>query len=427
MTKTLSTRKNYSEKQLKINYSKTDFFNKYKENIIGDSVFKNKLPKFLNYFDIDKDDLKRDNYQFEIQHDISDLLSLLAKSYMESPLCDGRYTDPNFNSSKVVDYNTRTIDDVNKLPDYIKYFIKNTENFKFNYSLSKFVPLLLDRLTLLFSTISTCSDSNAGNILIDLISSIDGWIDSYLIHTSELDYYKAKTDSVICNVNSFNQINGQKDLGYSIDNVLRESFKTFYRPNNLEFDDDIPDHLLADLLECEETTPESKLTNLREEYTDFLNSKYTTPEHLKRQDDEYKAINEYADSKAILSPETFRKSKTDYIRFYINSLNEALLKCNAGHSINQSIDGINASIFIEILISCTHDKLEKTIVSCARDIYELKLKAIEMKYELYKQMKNSNQNINLNLIRQHFDSALGQTLLLILNKEYNCTNPTKER
>lgn len=416
------------KKRLIINYSKSDFIKKYKKDILNDSIFKTDLPKFLNYFDITISDLKPEfSNEFEIQHDISDLLSLLIKSYKESPLCDGRYTNPKFNSSSIVDYNNRTIDDVEKLPDYLKHFIKTSENFKFNYSLSKLVPILLDRLTILFSTIATSSGSNAGNILMDLISSIDNWINSYSIQASQLDYYKTKTDSVICNIDSFDQINGKKDLGYSIDNVLRESFKAFYRPDNLKFNDDIPANLLNCLVKYDKTPTEAEVDELRKKYTNFLNSIYTDPKLLKNQEEEYKKINTYADSETVLSPDSFNNNKKDSIRFYIDSLNEILLKYEIGYSTNQFIDGINVSAFINKLTSCTHENLEKTIVAYAREIYEIKLKAVEMKYKLHKEMKTSTQNTNLKLIRDNFDFALGQTLIQILIKEYNSTNPEKKR
>ncbi len=420
-------KKNF-RKEIKINYTHYEFMKKYNQGTINKNTFKVIMP-FLNYFDIDKKDLKRENteeLEYEIQYDIADLLSIMMKNFTQNPLYDLRSGNNKITSSTISQYNNYIINDINNLPDYLKLFIKNNENFKYNYTLAKFIPILLDRLSLLFATISLYSNSNAGNVLTDLISEIDQWIDNYFTHASELNHYKNNTQIPILNFDSLNQFNAQNDLGYSIDNILKEGFQRFHRDKNSEFDSSMPIDLFKEIMNCnnEDVTEDE----IRSTYTNFLNSIYASPELLKKQLDDYKSSEKLIDElQDNLNPVFFMKNKKNYIKFCINELNRIFFDYKRGITINNNIDNRNVARFIEKLNSCDADKFERTVIKSARELYSLKLEEINLKYELYKSVINKDPNNSLKPIREHLDSALGQTLLLILNKEYNFSNLTKQK
>lgn len=420
-------------KKIKINYSRKEFIKKYKNSSISRYMFKTILPKFLNYFEIEKKDLKRENIEeaeYEIQYDIADLLCLMLKNYNQNPLYRINAKTSAIASSTISKYNNVIIDDIEKLPDYLKYFIKKNENFKFNYTLAKYMPILLDRLSLLFTTMSLYSNSNSGNILTDLIVTIDNLTDKYYTHASELEYNRKNTNINILNVGTLNSFNAQNDLGYSIDNILRETFKIYHRENNSKFYAAMPKDLNDEILNSSENNlTEPELDTLRDKYTNFLNSVYTTPQKLEEQRIEYEKINaQIYQIKNLINPHIFMENKEIYINDFKTNLYIALDKYkNKGGSINNYFEGINLALFIIKLdkIFDTEEDLDNAIDSLAEEFYSHQLKYVKLKYQLYRELKEDESNSNL--IRKHLDLALGQTLLLILDKEYSAANSTTQK
>ncbi|QAA30362.1 hypothetical protein [Clostridium manihotivorum] len=329
----LSTKENKINwrKKVKINYSRSEYVKKYKSQTITSNSFKERLDNMINQYNIDKANLKRDNIQeaeYEIQYDIADLFCIMLKDFTQNPLYDGRDSLDKVTATNIIDYNNTIIKDIENLPDYLKFFIKNDENFKFNYALSKYAPLLLDRLTLLFATITLFSNSSSGNIMIDLIKSIDQWIDQYFTHYNELENYKNNSDIPILNISASNEINLESNAGYSIDLILERGFKKFYRNDN-SFNSNIPKDLLDNILKNETKATNDNTDEIRSRYTEFLNRTYIPPKGLQKLESHYENIEKTVENiEDALKPSSIISLKDDYIRFVKSKLHEGLLNFN---------------------------------------------------------------------------------------------------
>ena len=168
-------------KDIEIDYTKDEFIKKYS---IKKNDFKNDISTFLNYFYLDKENLKRDSNEegnYEIPYEIGDLLSLMFKNFKNSPFYDKRYNLDTKNTELTLNYINQILSEVENLPDYLKYTIKKNPTYSFNSNLNEIIPILINKFTALLVLIGSKSTVSAGNQLLQLIKELDMWIDNYCL------------------------------------------------------------------------------------------------------------------------------------------------------------------------------------------------------------------------------------------------------
>lgn len=134
----------------------------------------------------------------------------------------------------VINYNKEIIDLIENLPDYIKYIIKENSTYKYNYKILELSGMLLNRLSLLLTIIFSKSNVSSGNIMSELIKSIDSWIDSYFEQYLSTEDLNLK-ENMIINIDEDNNLNFERNSKYSIEYVLKNSFNKILKEIDLKF------------------------------------------------------------------------------------------------------------------------------------------------------------------------------------------------
>ena len=77
----------------------------------------------------------------------------MFKNFKLNPLVDGRINKNAISIDKFIEYNKKIFEDIEELPNDIKFNIKNTSTYEFNYILNEVIPIILNKMTILFSLI----------------------------------------------------------------------------------------------------------------------------------------------------------------------------------------------------------------------------------------------------------------------------------
>ncbi|WP_160690110.1 hypothetical protein [Clostridium sp. C2-6-12] len=170
------------KKDRKINYTKKEFLREYN---ISENNFKDNIDKVLKSFDIEKAKLKRDDSEddektvYEIRYEIAGLLSVMFKNYKRNPFYDNRSNTKKKSFEDIIEYNNNIINDVEKMPNYIKYLIKKQSCYRMNFELTKLMSMILKKLSVLFYLILTVEKRNIGETLGGFVQDIDILISKY--------------------------------------------------------------------------------------------------------------------------------------------------------------------------------------------------------------------------------------------------------
>lgn len=167
----------------KIAYTKEEFI---KEFDIKESIFRNNINYVMDYFKLDIRTIKADyeettNYQ--IPYEIAPLLAMMisiAGNKSRVPYMDKRKDKNKISSTEYIQYNNMVINELDKLPDYLKNNIKKHYFYKTNIELHKYIPILNDRLETILSIIKYKNKITSGNIILQLIKELDEVINKYL-------------------------------------------------------------------------------------------------------------------------------------------------------------------------------------------------------------------------------------------------------
>lgn len=216
---------NYMKNE-KYNYTIKDFIEEFggKENETGE-----KIRKTLDYFKIDRgffhNDKNNNSTRYDIPYEFADLLNCMIKAY-ELSITKGKKFPKNKKTLKmdeIINYNKKLFDEIEKLPDYIKYDIKKDSSYKYNYKFNELSKILIEKLSVLFSIVMLRSNVEAGNILEELIKNIDILICRYF---DDYIFKKYLMDENIMQINldeDFN-INFKNRSKYSLESVLKNAF-----------------------------------------------------------------------------------------------------------------------------------------------------------------------------------------------------------
>lgn len=452
-----------AEDERKIDYKLEEF---RKKNKITKTYFKNNVNQYKNHFDINVEEIK--NFDEEANYNIpflaEPIMGLMFKNFKFNPLVDGRRNKNNIPIEKLIEYNKKIFEDIDKLPNDIKYNIKNTSTYEFNYALNEAIPIILDKMSILLSLIISESSVSAGNPYRDLIDSLDSWITNFMEHSIELEGKQNKIDNekiLVVNVGTFGKINIEKNSTYIMDKILKDEYV-----NNIKNVD-----LLKDKLKIDGT----------ESLFEYLEYKLTNKEIDKSKIDRDKLIKwiNNEDNNEINNYESLLADRECYLEEFKSSLNiDRICKDNIEHqkkpmilnikdtiyselenlqnkcsgyrdivnTIDQILYGENFDIYTIMLynkikaivnseeykliveqdfnvLDEDYDKFDIFLEKLAEDLwietykdeYEKVNKIRDIMDNKYKEFEEKNSQ--LNLIRTHLSKAIGQTITPTLQRE----------
>lgn len=411
-----------------IDYTREEFLKKYNindkylEKLINSKDKKGKT--ILEYYNIDKDLLKRDSSSrayYEIQYDIADLFKIMVKNFKSNPFYDSRYNLKNSTSEQIIEYNKKIINEIEKLPEYKQAYIKKSENYKFNYLLTKSIPVIIDKLSFLLNASLFNYDD-----FIHMTSIIGKLLDGFDFLIDECFFEGEKHKWVEENLGS-----GKKRVNntrYSIDYVVKDCFNYFIRDDLRKFNSIIPKEMKNKLIDNNLENNIEELRNAyREEFDKATNKKilYKVNNEISNFIKNIRDIEEMIEFDKV-QIETLEKNKikiAELINFGVNLDDE---------TFNARIYNIDLDTFIfkikkerdKFLVENSQDKfirednkyinfMTDLINNCVEDIIDIRRRGISKKYE---KLQNKKER-KLKLIRKRLDYIFGRILIDTLEDE----------
>ncbi|EHJ01897.1 hypothetical protein CDLVIII_5415 [Clostridium sp. DL-VIII] len=381
-------------KDIEADYTKDEFIKKYD---IKEYDFKNDIEKFLDYFYLDKERLKRDSNKegnYEIPYEISDLLSLMFKNFKNSPFYDKRYNLDTKNTDFTLNYIDKILSEIENLPDYLKYNIKKNPSYLFNKNLKELIPILIDKFTALFVLIASKSHVSAGNQLKELIKQLDNWINNYCLHDQMMKSYE-NYDIPILDIDDLQNIHLHDKYNYDIDSVLSKCLDEHLRDDTTNLPIDLPEDLKSKLLNLSKKGKKKRKPNedelfyIRKEYHEFLNT-FLNKEHFSKIlsdiDNEAQKISNFNLIHPKLSLPEIENTLYDYCTTY------NLMSSEDFHiSSNIPINFKNEISNLKIDNICLNHYLERLLEAHKKDLEDSKKDLISGNYSLDK--LNSEKNL----------------------------------
>lgn len=220
-----------------VNYTTSEFIKRFggKENIIGE-----KIRKTTNYFKLDSKLLHSDPYNnsstYEIPFEVVELLNCMIKAYEISLTRVERFPckKGEFKIDIINNNNKEIIGEIEKLPDYIKYLVKRSSSYKYNYKLKDLSKIFSEKLATIFSIIFSKSNVEAGNVVEDIVKGIDLWIFLYFDNYIGIQYAN-KNNIPILNYDENKNFNCKNNSEYAIEYSLKNAFNVILEARDVLF------------------------------------------------------------------------------------------------------------------------------------------------------------------------------------------------
>lgn len=119
----------------------------------------------------------------EIQYEMAPLLSLILNANANKEIFK---SEEKQKITEIVKFNEKQIDEIEKLPPYLKNLIKNETTYWQVYQMSSLLPMLIERFAMLFATIAHFEANLAQNMVGDIIKQLDDWINNIFLHNYQL-------------------------------------------------------------------------------------------------------------------------------------------------------------------------------------------------------------------------------------------------
>ena len=405
--------KNYNvDIRKSVNYTKREFLETYR---IKESKFRENIREVMSYFNLNIESIKRDfeeSANYEIPYEIAPLLAMMISITANksiNPYRDARKDKDRISVSECIDYNKLIIEELEKLPQYLKNNIKENYSYKINLELHKYIPLLQDRLNTIFSIFWYRNRITAGNIILDIVSDLDEIINKYLYefqkginYKNDLKFIDESLSKEVYKKNIY--INKE----YNINSLITETYNKFnpYKDEvtlckNINFLGTISDDM-----------DEKNIEELRKEYLEELNLNSIDSKINVLFDNFDRRVNDKFNL-LLSKSKYFEENKNEKIEKYINIINCAYEDYVKGNNIN----GYNYYIDIYTLenyfkyIQKSSEK-EKIIKTIAEEMVEKDILKVK-RLEIFKD--NINKNGVKDSIDKSLDILLGQVLIDLVN------------
>lgn len=147
--------------------------NKYSKKIDKNNFSKD-IKKTTEILGIDPLTLRssKGTADFQIPILTEPLLKIMMETCRENPI----YSNKEIDIDDILNYNNIIYEKINKLPEDLRYEIKNTTAYSYNYNLNLFIPILVEKLDYLFKLALCKENIERGHGILELIQSLDGLI-----------------------------------------------------------------------------------------------------------------------------------------------------------------------------------------------------------------------------------------------------------
>ena len=396
-----------------------------KEYNIKSSTFISDINKLCDELGIDLNTIRiTKGNRYNIPIITEPLFKIMILNCINNPI----YEDRDISFKDILHYNESIFEEIDRLPNELKYYIKNTMSYRYNTNLNTLVPILVDKLEYLLKIVLSKDNIETGNGIVSLIKCIDEWI--YIIENRKSvksnlyidDNIRNMQDSTNCIIDSAIKscYNNEVGLVKIIESKLAKSNKN-YKVNLPEYNrEEIIKWIYSD-------KGKSKFTN-----KDLEKRKIITDKKLKELENEYiKNINKFNN----LRLENRLKKKIK--RLDINPITpKKLEKCNSDivRYINDIIKETGSfkysdQYFQKIYIMLSNNGIDKDLlINKSGNLYAY-LKWIMLNIE--KKQNYKDISIDLNLVFQNVLNEEQRKEIEILKKELkrlrnsngNKTNP----
>ncbi|MHC9388262.1 hypothetical protein ACYZFP_04905 [Clostridioides difficile] len=191
-----------------------------KRNKINNNNFSKELLDLFNKLGLDINVVKQDgeNSNYQIPLLLEPILAVMCKNFKNNKVF--KKEKSKISIQDIIDYNDEIFKAVDKLPKDLQVYIKDTESYKFNYQINILVPTLVERISLLFDYLFKGSSVNSSNIILEFISYIDSWIESFEEKEKKLNFTEELSNLIKGSISS--ELEG--DEKYIIDSALKSCF-----------------------------------------------------------------------------------------------------------------------------------------------------------------------------------------------------------
>lgn len=146
-----------------------------KDNKIKDNNFTKDVEYFMENLGLDPESMRScdgsDSYQISLL--LEPIIAIIMKDCKDNPVYK---KNKGISITDIIDYNKIILKKINKLPEDLKYEIKQTRAYDYNYKLNILMPMLVERLDLLFKLVISESNIESGDGIVQIIKQIDEWI-----------------------------------------------------------------------------------------------------------------------------------------------------------------------------------------------------------------------------------------------------------
>lgn len=324
------------------------------------------------------------------------------------------YKNKDISFKDILNYNENIFEEIDKLPNDLKYYIKNTMSYRYNTNLNTLVPILVDKLEYLLKIVLSKENIENGNGIVSLIKCMDEWI--HIIENSKSikstldidDNIRNMQDSTNCIIDSAIKscYNNEVGLAKIIESKLDESNKNTKVKLSESNREEIIKWIYSD-------KGKSKFTN-----KDLEKRKNITNKKLKELESEYR---ENVDKFNNLRLENRLKKKIK--RLDINPITPKKLEKWNSYVINYINDIIKETgsfkysnqHFEKIYIMLWNDGIDKDLLIKKSEDLRIYLKWVMLNIESKK--NHTDISIDLNLVFQNILNEEDKKEIEILKKE----------
>lgn len=411
----------FTNKHRIIDYTKDEFLKEYD---IEESFFRQHITQIMEYYKLDKNCLKLDNEEaanYNIKYEIAPLLALQLKQKMTyglNPIYDKRRNKSIFGADDLLEYNNSLIENISYLPDYLKHYMQSHYVYRSNLEVSKYIPLLCQKLTLAFDIIVYENYISSGDIIINLVDYLDNWIHSYLVtflHNNNDNTRK----SIECIESALKEEFGQDPhfttkKNYSLDYLISETFKKFLSGDIDSLNPQINIDLKKSILDNNNASYED-IGSIRDNYKEELNLNFYEYRIDTELSESQKLIKSNVDKYSLRLNHLLNNKDSTLILFrgYISSL----LKNNIDIS---KISGMQLNIPWQLNRIDLAKYLNNSISpDDYHTINDISLQLYEESVKIHTNFKNFQEKIcnfkNLDSIQNSINNALGQILFSLFS------------
>ena len=223
--------------------------------------------KFKEYYDIDLNKFSLGKKKpMKIPYEVGELLCTMLENMVNSPVYNQSFTEGQKSSSLFLEHNKSLFNLIDELPASIRNYIKAKKEFKYNYHITQYLPLIIERFSALLSLVLENKYILDRRFFNDFILSLDGMYDDLFMKFLKYKFY---------NDNDDNEIISNKKDEFTINTEILHFMDPFLANVFNKFDRDVASEEIEQKIIELNSYKDKQKEEICEEYNKFLTEKYS--------------------------------------------------------------------------------------------------------------------------------------------------------